>query len=198
MQRGVAPGQRQREQQPRDELRRDRPVDFGLSALDRAADLDGEESPVVADPHAQPAERFEHHLHRAAQQRAAPLDGDGCGAERCHGREKTCREARFADVEHAALRGQSAFDRERCGVDPAHPRAERLDTLQGGTRVVAEFDVAQHRNLLREQCRCEGTLCIAFRTGRRQRAFDAARRNRFIHIYSLTSCPLRFFISCVS
>ena len=59
--------------------------------------------------------------------------------------------------------------------------AERLDAPQRRARVVAEFQVAQHRGLpAEERCR-QGTLCIAFRTGRRQRAFNAAQWNRLVH-----------------
>ena len=183
VQRGVTFGPRQREQQPRDELRRDRTVDFDLSAVDRSAHLDGQESAVVAHRDAQLPQRVEHHRHRALEQRPAAFDGDGRRAERGHGGEQACREARFPDVEAVAPGVQSPLDRERRGVDLFDPGAERLDAAQRRTGVVAELQIAQHRGLFREQGCRQGTLCITFRAGRRQRTFDAARWNRFVHIY---------------
>ena len=67
-------------------------------------------------------------------------------------------------------------------VDLFDPGAERLNAAQRRTGVVAELQIAQHRGLFREQGCRQGTLCITFRAGRRQRAFDAARWNRFVHI----------------
>ena len=198
VQRRVLSGFGQGQQQPRDELRRDRSVNLDLPAADRAADLDRQVAVVVADRHAQPAQRFEHHSHRAAQQRIAPLDDDGRGAERCQRGEEACRKPRFADIEPADPGVEPPLDGERRGVRLTDPGAQRLDAAQGRAGVVAEFEVAQHRNLLRKQRRREGALGITFRTGRRQCAFDAARASRFVHNYSFVSCPLRFFISWVS
>ena len=87
MDRGVVSGQRQRQHESRDELRRNRAVHVDLAAADRSADFEGQESAVVAHPDAQRAQRSCHHLHRAAEQRALAFDGDRRAAERSDGGE---------------------------------------------------------------------------------------------------------------
>ena len=178
---GVLTGQRQGEQQSRDELRGDRPVHLRLSAADRAADPEGEVSAVVAHLDTQPSQGLGHHPHRAAEQRAAPLDRDRGAAERGHGGEEPCGQPRFADREPVAARVEPAADPQHVLSLAAHFGAECFDAVHGRAGVVAEFDVAQHGFALREKRGGQGALCVAFRAGWRQRAFDAARPDGPIH-----------------
>ncbi len=187
-------GQRQGQQQPRDELRRDRAVGFGRAAAQRAADFHRQVSAVVLHPHAQLPERPDHHLHRAVQQRFFALDSDGRAAERGDGGEKAGRQPRFADFQHPTAGVQPAADQKRMFVGVRYFGAQRFDAAQGRTGVVAVFDVVQHGPLLREQRCRQGALGIALRAGGRQRASDAPRRQGDLH----HSRPPRFFISWVS
>ena len=63
MDRGVVSGQRQRQHESRDELRRNRAVDVDLPAPDRAAHFEGQVTVVVPYPDAEAAQRVDHHVH---------------------------------------------------------------------------------------------------------------------------------------
>ena len=63
VERGVVLRERERQQQPRDELRRNRAVDVDLPAPDRAAHFEGQVTVVVPYPDAEAAQRVDHHVH---------------------------------------------------------------------------------------------------------------------------------------
>ena len=65
VERGVVLRERERQQQPRDELRRNRAVDVDLPAPDRAAHFEGQVTVVVPYPDAEAAQRVDHHVHGA-------------------------------------------------------------------------------------------------------------------------------------
>ncbi len=187
MQSRVARGAGQGQQQSRDELRRDRTVDLRFAAVQRTAHLEGKPSAALLHLYAQLPQRGDHHPHRAAQQRPLALDAYGGGAERCDGGEQARRQPRLTDKQAPFDGMQPARDRERIArLRDLCP--ERADAPQGRARVVAEFDVVQDGGAVAEQRGRQRTLCVALRTGRGQRAFDASCGDAPIH--SRTFCRL--------
>jgi len=65
VERGVVLRERERQQQPRDELRRNGTVDVDFPAPDRTAHFEGQVAVVVPYPDAEAAQRFDHHVHGA-------------------------------------------------------------------------------------------------------------------------------------
>jgi len=181
MQRRVARGAGQSQQQSRDELRRDRSVDGHLAAVHRAAHLEGEVSAVLLHLYAQLPQRRDHHPHRAAQQRPLALDAHGFRAERRDGCKQARRQTRFADGQPPSDRVQPALDRERGIARRADAGTERADAPQRRARVVAESEVVQRGDAVAKQRRRQGALCVAFGTGGRQGACNAAWGDAPIH-----------------
>lgn len=179
--REFAAGGRQREQQAGDELRRDRTVDLDRRAVQRAADVEREEPVAVAHLDAQLPERGDHHRHRAAQQRPIALDAKRNARKGCDRREQPGRKTRFAHVERAPARGQTAPYFQCMRVDDRDVGTQRFDAAHGRAGVVAQFDVTQCGFSLCQKRRREGALRVTFRAGGSKLSLYLPRRDGSIH-----------------
>ncbi len=173
---GLARGEGQGQEQPRDELRRERTVHRDRPAPHRPADLKGQAPAAVAHRDAQRAQRFEQRPHGACEQRALALDAHGLVPQRGDGGEEPRGQTRLARKEASAARAQSALDAER-RARTHDAGAQRLDAAQGRERIVAEVDAVQLGAAFGQQGRGQRPLRIAFGTGGRQRAAQTPRRD---------------------